>query len=151
MSINEGMVVLALRTQDSVLRDQFSRYSCYISDSTLKDLNFLEKVELLRAAASLKRDIELRIAKLNLIGDNQIEYLPGSLFDMIKDDKIQLLLMNGLYEKKQLEELLGTFNATLPSELAGAFNRLFHSISAREYIFLWNMGVIEADDLLQNK
>lgn len=149
MADSLGMVILTLRSNDSELRGAFARYSELFDRATDREVPFQQKVELLRKAEVAKNQVEHKIAALHVSGAVKVNKIPESR--LTKDDKLQnkYLLLNGLYDKTQLQKIVMTTQDQLTEEMQDELS-LLQPINADEYVLFWNMGELEANDLLQN-
>ncbi|WP_274362822.1 hypothetical protein [Paenibacillus thermotolerans] len=144
------MTVLALRSNDSKLREAFARYSDRFATAAGKDVAFARKVELMKDAESAKRDIEAAISHLHASGSAQVYRLPEASFSGFGDSPAKYVFMNGLYDSSRLRELLDAHKERLTGVLTETYYSLLRPMTSDDYVLFWNVGELEADDILQN-
>lgn len=144
------MVILTLLSNDTALKEAFTRYSELFDLATDREVHFQQKVELLRKAESEKKQVEHLIVTLHASGAAKInEMLESSL---TKSGKLQnkYVFMNGLYDKAQLQKIVDAAEDQLSEEMKDYYLSLLQHMNTEEYVIFWNVGELESNDLLQN-
>jgi len=144
---NERTIVLYLKSKDEPLREAFGRFREAAAQSVDKSISFEERVRTLERMRAWGEKAKARIAALARSGV-KVGRFPEPFLETIPDAGLRLRLAKGLFANADGAEWLERGVRHLPERAADDIARLAAGLADEEYVLFWNMGELEADDLL---
>lgn len=145
--MSDQMVILIVKSKDNGLKESFERFKECASLSTSKEISFQERVDILERMGEWAEKVQERIAFLSSDGV-PVGRADDSLVRRVSDASLRSRLSNGLFSKAEMNEVMVRSGNIVPDELAAICNQLMSELDHEEYILFWNIGELEANDLL---